>query len=170
MCGLAALIAMPSATVPYDLCVRLDRSLLHRGPDAGGLATFRRDGAACSTEVSELALIHRRLSIIDLDQRSDQPMASNDGRYVLIYNGEIYNYIELRDELIRLGQRFRTTSDSEVLIAAVATWGVAALSKFTGMFAFVLLDRERRELLLARDPFGIKPLFWMLGREHLAIA
>jgi asparagine synthase (glutamine-hydrolysing) len=97
-------------------------------------------------------------------------MASPDGRYVLVFNGEIYNYVELREELVRLGHAFRTTSDSEVLIAAFAEWGPSALSRFVGMFAFVLLDRQKRELFLARDPFGIKPLFWAIGSGCIALA
>jgi asparagine synthase (glutamine-hydrolysing) len=97
-------------------------------------------------------------------------MASADGRYVLVFNGEIYNYVELREALKRDGHVFRTSSDSEVLIAAYASWGEKALARFIGMYAFVMLDRERRELFLARDPFGIKPLFWARGSGHLAVA
>ena len=121
-------------------------------------------------DAAEVALIHRRLSIIDLDPRANQPMASADGRYVIVFNGEIYNFVELREALRRDGHVFRTTSDTEVLIAAYAAWGEAALARFTGMYAFVLLDRQRRELFVARDPFGIKPLFFARGSGHLAFA
>jgi asparagine synthase (glutamine-hydrolysing) len=170
MCGIAAIIALAGNAVPPALCARLIATLAHRGPDASGLATYRRDGSLAPTDAAELALLHRRLSIIDLDPRANQPMASSDGRYVLVFNGEIYNYVELREALERDGYVFRTTSDSEVLIAAYANWGEKALNRFTGMYAFVMLDRERRELFLARDPFGIKPLFWARGSCHLAIA
>jgi asparagine synthase (glutamine-hydrolysing) len=170
MCGIAAIIAFSGSRVPPALCARFDAALAHRGPDAGGLATYARDASVAPAEAADIALLHRRLSIIDLDPRANQPMASTDGRYVLVFNGEIYNYVELRETLERGGHVFRTTSDSEVLIAAYASWGEKALSRFTGMYAFAMLDRERRELFLARDPFGIKPLFWARGSGHLALA
>jgi asparagine synthase (glutamine-hydrolysing) len=170
MCGIAAVVATAPNNVPPALCARLDAALAHRGPDASGLATFRRDGTPVAAEAAEVALIHRRLSIIDLDPRSNQPMASADDRYVVVFNGEIYNFVELRESLRREGHDFRTTSDTEVLIAAYAAWGEAALARFTGMYAFVLLDRQRRELFVARDPFGIKPLFFARGSGHLAFA
>ena len=170
MCGIAAIIALGDNRVPPALCRSFDVALAHRGPDASGLATYRRDGSPAPTDAAELALLHRRLSIIDLDPRANQPMTSADGRYVLIFNGEIYNYVELREALARDGHVFRTSSDSEVLIAAYANWGEKALARFTGMYAFVMLDRQRRELFLARDPFGIKPLFWARGSRHLAMA
>jgi asparagine synthase (glutamine-hydrolysing) len=170
MCGLAAILALRGHRVPMPLCKQLDAALAHRGPDASGLGTFRHDGADCTPDAAEVALIHRRLSIIDLDARANQPMRSLDDRYVVIFNGEIYNYVELRQELTAAGHVFHTTSDTEVLIAAFAAWGEKALARFTGMFAFVLLDRQNRELVLARDPFGIKPLFWASGDGLLAIA
>ena len=170
MCGLAAVVTLPGAKVAPDLLRRFDRLLAHRGPDGSGVATFLRDGTPANEAAADVALLHRRLAIIDLDRRADQPMASADGRYVLVFNGEIYNYVELRAELAALGHGFRTTSDTEVLIAAFAQWGSAALDRFTGMFAFILLDRRKRELFLARDPFGIKPLFWAVGRQCVAVA
>jgi len=170
MCGIAAVVTLPGAKVAPGLLARLDRMLAHRGPDGSGLATYTRDAAPCDSATADVALVHRRLAIIDLDPRANQPMASPDGRFVLIFNGEIYNYVELRDELSRAGQAFHTTSDSEVLIAAFATWGAAALARFVGMFAFAMLDRRKRELFLARDPFGIKPLFWALGSDCIALA
>ena len=170
MCGLAVVLALPGHRVPATLCAKLDAALEHRGPDASGQATYLRDGAACAPEAAEVALVHRRLSIIDLDARANQPMSSADGRYVVIFNGEIYNYVELREELARAGHSFQTTSDTEVLIAAFASWGEQALRRFVGMFAFALLDRQRRELVLARDPFGIKPLFFASGGALFAVA
>ncbi len=170
MCGLAAVVALAGARVAPTMLQTFDRLLAHRGPDGSGLATFTRDAAPADPDAAEVALVFRRLAIIDLDPRANQPMASADGRYVLVFNGEIYNYVELREELVRLGHAFRTTSDSEVLIAAFAQWGPAALSRFVGMFAFVLLDRQKRELFIARDPFGIKPLFWAVGADCIALA
>ncbi len=170
MCGLAAVLALHGNRVPAALCDHFDAALAHRGPDASGLAIYLRDGTSCAPDAAEIALVHRRLSIIDLDARANQPMGSPDGRYVVIFNGEIYNYVELRQELTGEGHGFQTTSDTEVLLAAFATWGEKALTRFVGMFAFVLLDRQRRELFLARDPFGIKPLFWAKGSAQIAIA
>jgi asparagine synthase (glutamine-hydrolysing) len=170
MCGLAAVVAFPGARVAPAVLEKFDKLLAHRGPDGSGLATFGRDATPADPDAAEVALVFRRLAIIDLDPRANQPMASPDGRYVLVFNGEIYNNVELREELVRLGHAFRTTSDSEVLIAAFAEWGVAALSRFVGMFALVLLDRQRRELFVARDPFGIKPLFWAVGENCIALA
>ena len=105
-------------------------------------------------------LLHRRLSILDTTVGGWQPMETPDGRYHIVFNGEIYNYIEIREELERLGHCFRSQSDTEVLLAAYAEWGTEALRRFVGMFAFALLDVHRRSVLLARDFFGIKPLFY----------
>jgi asparagine synthase (glutamine-hydrolysing) len=170
MCGLAAIIGFPGNRIPPALCARFDQALAHRGPDASGLATYQRDGSPVAADAAEVALLHRRLSIIDLDPRANQPMASADGRYVVVFNGEIYNYVELREALQRDGHVFRTTSDTEVLVAAYASWGEKALERFVGMYAFAMLDRERREMFLARDPFGIKPLFWARGAGHFAVS
>lgn len=125
----------------------------HRGPDDQGVQVNRAPHGA-------IALAHTRLSIIDLSPAGHQPMASTDGRYVVTYNGEIYNYRELRAELEREGRQFRTGTDTEVLLAAWAHWGPAALSRFVGMFAFAVFDRQENTLTCARDAFGIKPLFY----------
>jgi asparagine synthase (glutamine-hydrolysing) len=111
----------------------------------------------------EALLLHRRLSIIDTSDSGWQPMSTPDGRYHVVYNGEIYNYKELRRELERLGHRFKSQSDTEVLLAAWAEWGAPAVRRFVGMFAFALLDTERRTVMLARDFFGIKPLYYANG-------
>jgi asparagine synthase (glutamine-hydrolysing) len=108
----------------------------------------------------EVLLLHRRLSILDVSDTGWQPMSTVDGRYRLIFNGEIYNYLEIRRELDEMGHRFRSGSDTEVLLNAFVQWGTAALPRLVGMFAFALLDTHRRTLLLARDFFGIKPLFY----------
>ena len=160
MCGLAALIATSGTRVSRQLCESFSNQLKHRGPDASGVMLIGPDGANCDETQAVVALIHRRLSIIDLDSRSDQPMWSQDGRFALIFNGEIYNYVELRAELQRKGHVFRTASDSEVLMAAIAEWRERALPRLTGMFAFILFDRLRREFFCARDSFGMKPLYW----------
>lgn len=137
--------------------------MAHRGPDGVG---FQR----LSVTNRPVLFGHLRLAIIDLDRRSDQPMTYEDGRYWLIFNGEIYNYRELRAELEAQGRVFRTQSDSEVLMVAWATWGPACLDRFVGMFAFLLLDAEKEEIIVARDPFGIKPLYWAKTAQGLAFS
>ena len=127
--------------------------MAHRGPDGAGQSLFdTADGRF------QIGLGHRRLSIIDIGG-GHQPMGSADGHFTVTFNGEIYNYRELRKELLALGHRFRTSSDTEVLIEAYRAWGLDAISRFRGMFAFALWDAEGQSLVLARDAFGKKPLF-----------
>ncbi|MBD3728546.1 MAG: amidotransferase 1, exosortase A system-associated [Sphingomonadales bacterium] len=148
MCGIAGLFHCPTPK-PVDPA-RIERmcdAMEHRGPDGAGVWTAPGVG-----------LGHRRLSIIDL-AGSPQPMHSADGRAAIVFNGEIYNYRELRAELQAGGAQFRTDGDTEVILAAWQRWGADCLPRLHGMFAFALYDLERRELLLARDRFGVKPLF-----------
>ena len=134
-------------------------SLYHRGPDDNGLETFKiRSEEDKFTKL--LSLGHTRLSIIELSEKGHQPMSSSDGRYVIVYNGEIYNYKELRNELQVLGYIFKTQSDTEVLIAAWSQWGHESLKKLIGMFACAIFDHIDQTLTLVRDAFGIKPLFY----------
>lgn len=130
---------------------RMTASLAHRGPDGFGVEVWPEHG---------LAFGHRRLAIIDLTEAGRQPMLAADGQLAVTFNGEIYNYRELRAELAGRGHAFRTRSDTEVLLAAYAEWGDDCLDRLRGMFAFALADFRRREVLLARDRFGIKPLVW----------
>ena len=154
MCGLAGFLktsALSADEIHRDL-VRMGASLQHRGPDD--------EGVWCDVQAG-IALCHRRLSIIELSPLGSQPMSSASGRYTIVYNGEIYNYRELRSELRARGYSFRGGSDTEVLLAAVDCWGVAgALERFMGMFAFALWDRQDRVLHLVRDRFGEKPLYF----------
>ena len=151
MCGIAGLFAREAhAQVDRDLLVRMRDRMVHRGPDGAGL--WCDDG---------IGLAHRRLSVIDVEG-SPQPMHSPDGRAAIVFNGEIYNYRALRSELAGLGHAFRTEGDTEVILAAWRQWGADCLARFDGMFAFALYDRERRQLFLARDRFGVKPLFTAL--------
>ena len=123
----------------------------YRGPDGVGQECLEPDG---------VALGHRRLSILDLSEAGHQPMADSSGRFWLVLNGEIYNYLEIRSELDSLGYKFRSASDTEVLLYAYAQWGAACLQRFMGMFAFAIWDRQKRELFAARDRLGIKPLYY----------
>ncbi len=149
MCGLVAIIS-PAVPIRDDLLTVMRDRLIHRGPDNG--ANWIRVGG-------RVALAHRRLSIIDTSHAADQPMVSADGNWRLVFNGEIYNYIELRKELEALGVRFRTRSDTEVLLEALRSWGEKALLRLNGMFAFALWDEQSQRMLVARDRFGEKPLF-----------
>src|SRR6202043_1580197 len=128
----------------------MSAKLIHRGPDGEG---HFLDGA--------VAIGHRRLAILDLTDQSRQPMVTPDGRFVLSYNGELYNFQELRQELESRGHFFRSAGDTEVVLHALAQWGTAALPRFNGMFALSLWDRRDRSLLLARDRFGVKPLYYV---------
>ncbi|HEY7299135.1 MAG TPA: asparagine synthase (glutamine-hydrolyzing) [Xanthobacteraceae bacterium] len=155
MCGIAGALQLaadaPASTETAAAVVaRLNDYQRARGPDGEGLWTSP-DG--------RIVLGHRRLAIIDLSAAGAQPMSDHTGRWTITFNGEIYNYRELRAELERQGVAFRTDSDTEVLINAVAAWGEAALPKLRGMFAFALWDQLSGELWLARDPYGIKPLY-----------
>lgn len=173
MCGIAGVI--PARPLPGTLIEELLDSLAPRGPDDQGwavvdeerLLTGERDGPAV---LDAPTLVHRRLSIIDLSKAGWQPMASADGDLVLVFNGEVYNHPELREELEALGHTFRSHSDTEVVLAAYAEWGRDALRRFVGMFAFAVADRRRGVLFLARDPFGIKPLYHAYGEDGFAFA
>ena len=134
-------------------------SIEHRGRDDEGVWIAPSVDAAGR----RACLGHRRLSIIDTSEAGHQPMQYADGRYSVTFNGEIYNYRELRRELERLGRRFRTDCDTEVLLAAYAEWGTSSLARLNGMFAFALWDAHREELIIARDRLGIKPLYYAFG-------
>lgn len=149
MCGVAGILNFNGEPVAPVVLQRMAAAIAHRGPDGEG---FYIDG--------NFGLAHRRLAIIDLSPSGHQPMLSRDGRYALSYNGEIYNFQELRVELESFGHQFRSRTDSEVLLYALAHWGEAALNRLNGMFAFALWDKRERTLLLARDRYGIKPLYW----------
>lgn len=144
MCGFAGFVGSPNP----DLLAKMGASVRHRGPDQDGVF-----------ESPDCSLIHYRLSIIDLSEQGRQPLATSDGRYVVAYNGEIYNYRELREKYAREGWAFRTQTDTECFLASAALHRFSDLGDFHGIFAFALWDRDERELFLARDRMGIKPLF-----------
>jgi asparagine synthase (glutamine-hydrolysing) len=163
MCGILGTFA---TNPPPDLDRRLNAALKvlhHRGPDDQGLESLTAAGGT-------LALGHTRLSIIDLSPGGHQPMHSTDGRYTIVYNGEIYNYRELREELTGLGHVFRSNSDTEVLLNCWARWGTGCLPKLRGMFACVVFDRQSSTLTAVRDAFGIKPLYYYADEKGLGFA
>ncbi len=160
MCGIVGFVDTRKTTGAKELRAIVDRmcaTLVHRGPD---------DGGSWVESASGVALGHRRLAIIDLSPEGHQPMASADNRFVVVFNGEIYNFVELRKELASEGHRFRGHSDTEVLLAAFCEWGFKeTLKRCVGMFALALWDRSQRTLHLARDRMGEKPLYygWQRG-------
>ena len=161
MCGIAGFLPTTSVSESQtrDVVRRMTTRMAKRGPDASG--EWFGEG---------VALGHRRLAIIDLNPRSNQPMISSDDRFVIVFNGEIYNFAELRGELEEAGVGLRTSSDTEVILALYAREGAAMLRKLRGMFALAIWDARARELFLARDPYGIKPLYYALTPSGLLFA
>jgi len=143
--------------------------LRHRGPDHFAFETLDISSSS-NREQSSLSLGHTRLSIIDLSDGGHQPMSSADGRFIIVFNGEIYNFKELRTELSSIGYEFTTESDTEVLLHAWAEWNSDSLSKLVGMFAFAIYDKVKQTLTLVRDAFGIKPLYYWQGNDTLCFA
>jgi asparagine synthase (glutamine-hydrolysing) len=170
MCGIFGYYSSNLDSAKLDTrLMQAAKSLNHRGPDDRGVETFtiRR---ATGDRASYLSLGHTRLSIIDLTQGGHQPMHSHDDRFTIIFNGEIYNYRELRSELKSFGYEFRTNTDTEVLLKAWEHWGNKCLTRLTGMFAFVIFDKKNQTVTCVRDAFGIKPFFYSFEGGHFAFA
>lgn len=190
MCGINGLIT-------YDISVKNKISVLnslirHRGPDDEGFVLINSSGSefkhccgddsipeiksaaphinSVNKESYDVILAHRRLSIIDLSPAGHGPMPSADNKLWITFNGEIYNYLELREELIALGYSFRTKTDTEVIINSYLCWGTECLNKFNGMWGFALWDGRKNELLLARDRFGVKPLYYSFNEKYFAFS
>ncbi|HOV68299.1 MAG TPA: asparagine synthase (glutamine-hydrolyzing), partial [Methanoregulaceae archaeon] len=188
MCGISVIVYTGNGLFMLDSSLQaMNAAIRHRGPDDEGFALFCddgepvlfggadtpenvltttfpyspkvRDGAPVQGPV-RVALGHRRLSILDLSPAGHQPMCTPDRRYWIVYNGEVYNYRELRTELEGAGHTFRTGTDTEVILHAYVAWGRDCMERFNGMFAFVLYDRETRTIFAARDRFGVKPLYY----------
>ncbi len=157
MCGIAGLINLNGEPVSPVILKKMTDAIVHRGPDGEGQWIEGNVGIG-----------HRRLAIIDRSPAGNQPMITGDHRYVLSFNGEIYNYREIRTELEALGYWFRSQTDSEVVLNALALWGSDALLKFNGMFGLALWDRKEQTLLLARDRYGIKPLYYARQGQSFA--
>lgn len=160
MCGIIGCCSREKPVATEALRAGLS-SMAHRGPDGDGL--WSSPGGRC-------VLGHRRLAIIDLSAQASQPMTDGTGQFVITFNGEIYNYIEVRAELKRLGSAFRTKSDTEVVLEAYKAWGVDCLSRFNGMFAFALYDRVKKRLFCARDRYGEKPFLFAVRGDLFAFA
>jgi asparagine synthase (glutamine-hydrolysing) len=170
MCGFAGVIAWDEKyRVSRDTLAKMSAAVAHRGPDGEG--TYFSPDAEITPDQPQVALAHRRLAIIDPDPRGNQPFTDGEGRW-LVYNGEIYNYRELRVELksLKPGYQWRTDCDTEVLLVAYGVWGEKCVEHFNGMFAFAIWDGLKRELFLARDRMGQKPLYLSLDSDRVAFA
>ena len=159
MCGIAGQFVLNGEEADADLVAAMAERLRHRGPDG--------EGTYFSGPVG---LAHRRLAIIDLSDEGRQPMANEDGSLWIVFNGEVYNYLELRGDLRALGHRFATATDTEVVLHAYEEWGRDCLHRFNGMWAFAIWDNRRRELFCARDRLGVKPLYYTLAGESFLFA
>lgn len=187
MCGIAGIAQLNDRPLDVELLERMTSSLAHRGPDGEGYV-FLQPGAGEKPVVlpgrlresvrhvsrdlgrSRLGFGHRRLAIIDLSPLGQQPMGSDDGLQWITYNGEVYNAPELRLELAAMGHRFRSGTDTEVVLESYRRWGMACLHRLNGMFAFALWDGEARRLFCARDRFGIKPFYYRFGEGRFLFA
>ena len=159
MCGIVGMVRLDGTPADRAAIERMSASIAHRGPDGQGVYVE-----------GPVGLGFRRLAILDLSDAASQPMVSADGRHVLVFNGEIYNFLELREELRQLGHQFRSTGDTEVLLEAFAQWGPACVDRFNGMFAFAIYDRVARTLVMSRDRFGKKPYFYYSNGRVLLFA
>src|SRR5829696_8552380 len=158
MCGLCGVVQLDRPS-DVEAVARMARRLDHRGPDGDG--AYAGDG---------VALAFRRLAIIDLSDAGLQPFASDDGSIQLLHNGEIYNYRELRRELEAHGHRFRSATDTEVIVRAYQQWGDRCVERFNGMWAIVVWDERRRRVVCSRDRFGIKPFYYRWDGARLEFA
>tara|TARA_R110002072_G_scaffold255129_2_gene413857 strand:- start:9839 stop:11758 length:1920 start_codon:yes stop_codon:yes gene_type:complete len=183
MCGFSAVYS--TAGLEFKHLVRMNDAISHRGPDGEGFylygiknkvsrilkSTAEIDNESTTLDERFSVLIgHRRLAIVDLSESGFQPMVSDDKRYVIAFNGEIYNHRELKEELLMLGHTFNSNCDTEVLLKAYVEWGELCLEKFNGMFAFQILDTELRSVFGARDRFGVKPLYYWKTDSSVALA
>jgi len=176
MCGIAGLIGRNDSKIEAGIIKAMSQVMKHRGPDDNGYLGIMdqgiiQKGRECNhTQNSSLALAHRRLSILDLSEDAWQPMVTDDQKYAIVYNGEVYNYVELKEKLVELGHVFNSKSDTEVVLHAYIEWGVEAFNHFLGMFAFAIVDLHKRIVVFARDHFGIKPLYYTTTNKFFAFA
>ena len=159
MCGICGIFNLDGEPVSHRSISSMTDALAHRGPDDEGHYIDRN-----------IALGHRRLAVLDLSSAGHQPMSSQDGAIVLVYNGQIYNHLELKAELEAQGYGFRSRTDTEVLLRGYEAWGLDVIERLNGMFAFGLWDGRTRTLYLIRDRYGIKPLYWTKAGNTLIFA
>ena len=160
MCGIAGWVGQHKAEAALEQVQKATSLLAHRGPQQEHF---------WQNEQGNVAFGHRRLCIIDLSDAAAQPMHLHD-RFTIVYNGEVYNYVEVRNELIKLGHSFHSHSDTEVVLTAYAQWGTDCLQRFDGMFAFTIWDEQEQTVFAARDRFGEKPFFFHFDDETLRFA
>ncbi len=190
MCGICGVYNINGKPLDNTIVKKMADLIKHRGPDDSGFVSIntnsgrivplsdcdsiesikRKYSDVCAVNHENLTLGFRRLSIIDLSENGHQPMISSDLNYVLVFNGEIYNYIELRNELINLGHLFFSLTDTEVIIEAYKEWGIDCLNRFNGMWAFALWDKRESKLFCARDRFGVKPFYFSYNQKQFAFA
>ncbi|MGI9227418.1 MAG: asparagine synthase (glutamine-hydrolyzing) [Gammaproteobacteria bacterium] len=176
MCGIAGVISDGSTAYPSMFCSASLEGLKHRGPDDKGILAVKHRKILVPQEehLAEInpgiTFFHRRLSILDLSAAGRQPMSTNCARYHIVFNGEVYNYIELRKELIAKGYRFKSNSDTEVVLNSFKEWKEDCVKKFVGMFALAIIDVKKNRLFLVRDPFGIKPLYYCNWKGGIAFS
>lgn len=159
MCGIAGILNLNNKSIPGQVLKNMTDAIMHRGPDDEG---FYID--------SYIGLGHRRLAVIDTSPRGHQPMLTKDKRYVITYNGEVYNFKDIRSELMKKGYIFYSKTDTEVVLNAYAEWGTECLKHFNGIFAFAIWDMKKRELFMARDRYGAKPLYYAFKNKVLVFA
>ncbi len=165
MCGICGIINFDGQPIDEPQLLRMRQALAHRGPDDCGMIILKPEGSRAA-----VGLAHRRLAVIDLSPNAHQPMSDASERYFIVYNGEVYNFRELRRELEDAGIAFKSFSDTEVVLYAYILWGKEALKRLNGMFAFAIWDAHKNEVFLARDRFGKKPLYYYNGPRRFAFA
>jgi asparagine synthase (glutamine-hydrolysing) len=187
MCGIAGIVNLDGSKVDLRLLERMNKSIAHRGPDdegflaAKGSSVHTLSGDDTIREIKDphiakskfegsVGLAHRRLSIIDLSPKGHQPMTEKTGKLWIVFNGEIYNYIEIRGELEKKGYKFLSGSDTEVILNAYAEWGAKCLDRFNGMFAFAIYDSKKHQIFCARDRFGVKPFYYYFDGNRFVFA
>ncbi|WP_084362794.1 asparagine synthase (glutamine-hydrolyzing) [Roseivirga echinicomitans] len=159
MCGLAGVFNLNDKPITTQLLKKMGESIAHRGPDGEGIFIDENVG-----------LVHKRLAILDTSEKGAQPMPSRDGRYILVFNGCIYNYLELRQKLRAAGHSFHSNSDTEVIVEGISAFGISFVEELNGMFAIACWDKQEKKLYLSRDRFGIKPLYYWFNGETLVFA
>ena len=183
MCGIVGIVILDNQNIDTDLLCKMTSILHHRGPDDAGYRIFNShesstfdlnsqgsDNRGETGNRCDIGLGHRRLSIIDLSDAGHQPMVSQDGSLWIVHNGEVYNYIEIRDELHRKGYQFRSNTDTEVILSAYAEWGERCLDRFNGMWSFAIWDGRKKRLFCSRDRLGIKPFYYIYNDTKFIFA